>query len=48
MIDRLQAAMEELKRRIREAAEALEEALSPSPELVPVPVDSDSRRRRRR
>ncbi len=34
----LQDLLEQARRRFREAAEALDDLLSPEPELVPVPV----------
>lgn len=38
-------AMEELRRKVREIVETLDDALRPPPELVPVPVDREPRRR---
>jgi hypothetical protein len=50
MPDKLRAALDEFKRRLREMVADLEEVLAPAPELVPVPVKprAGSRAPRRR
>lgn len=38
--------LEKLAEKLREVMDAIDEVLSPQPELVPVPVDNESDRRR--
>lgn len=47
MANRWQNKWEELKRKLRELAETVDDALRPMPELVPVPIDPRRRPKRR-
>lgn len=47
MREKLDRALEELRRKLRGLIEAVDDALSPPPDLVPVPIDPRPRPPRR-